>query len=109
MPMKEFAGSLNQRIELWERSPERLETGSSSEEMRLVLSCRAAIAAEGAGAAAEAMSVSAMPRFRVTIRRQSNFTVDQQVRWRDRKLLVRQVLDDPLLPDRLLLRCEEQR
>ena len=109
MPVNEFAGSLNQRIELWERSPMRLPTGSSSEEMSLVLSCRAGIVAEGVAAAVDAMSVSAMPRFRVTVRRLSDIAVDQQVRWRGRRLVVRQVLDDPQLPDRLVLRCEEQR
>lgn len=107
--MSEFAGSLTQRIELWKRSQDRLETGASSEEMSQVLSCLAAIVAEGSGAPDEAMSVSAMPRYRVTVRRQSAFTIDQQVRWRGRQLIVRQIVDDPLLPDRLVLRCEEQR
>lgn len=107
--MSEFAGSLTQRIELWERSAVRLGTGASSEEMRLVLNCLANIVAEGAGAADEAMSVSAMPRYRVTVRKQPYFAVDQQVRWRGRRLVIRQIVDDPKLPDRLVLRCEEQR
>nr|WP_245197967.1 head-tail adaptor protein [Sphingomonas kaistensis] len=109
MPVSEFAGSLTQRIELWERSQDRLATGASSETLSMVLSCLAAIVAEGAGAANEAMSVSAMPRFKVTVRRQSEFAIDQQVRWRGRRLVVRQIVDDPMLPDRLVLRCEEQR
>lgn len=107
--MSEFAGSLNQRIELWERSRDRLATGASSEEMRLVLRCLAAIVSEGTGAANEAMSVSAMQRFRITVRKQVGFAIDQQVRWRGRRLVVRQVVDDPMLVDRLVLRCEEQR
>lgn len=107
--MSEFAGSLNQRIELWEQSRDRLATGASSEEMQLLLNCLAAIVAEGTGAANEAMSVSAMQRFRITVRRQAEFTIDQQVRWRGRRLVVRQIVDDPMLADRLVLRCEEQR
>ncbi|WP_426267869.1 phage head completion protein [Sphingomonas sp. LHG3443-2] len=107
--MSEFAGSLTQRIELWERSQARLMTGASSEEMNLVLSCRASIVAEGSGAPDEAMSVSAMPRYRITVRKLADFTIDQQVRWRGRRLMVRQIVDDPMLPDRLVLRCEEQR
>lgn len=107
--MSEFAGRLTQRVELWARSSFRSETGVSSEEMSLMLSCLAEIVAEGAGAADEAMSVSAMPRYRVTVRRQGEFSVDQQIRWRGRRLLVRQIVDDPKLPDRLVLRCEEQR
>jgi len=74
-----------------------------------MLNCLADIVAEGAGAADEAMSVSAMPRYRVTVRRQSEFAVDQQIRWRGRRLLIWQIVDDPKLPDRLVLRCEEQR
>lgn len=107
--MSEFAGKLTQRVELWARSQERLETGASSEEMNLVFSCLAEIVAEGAGSPDEAMSVSAMPRYRVTVRRQDGFSVDQQVRWRGRRLIIRQIADNPLLPDRLVLRCEEQR
>jgi head-tail adaptor len=107
--MSEFAGRLTQRVELWARSAFRSETGVSSEEMSLMLNCLADIVAEGAGAADEAMSVSAMPRYRVTVRRQSEFAVDQQIRWRGRRLLIWQIVDDPKLPDRLVLRCEEQR
>lgn len=109
MPVSEFAGSLNQRIELWAQSPDRLASGASSEELVPVLQCRAAIVAEGSGPASEAMSLSAMPRFRVTVRRLSDFEIDHQVRWRGRRMLVRQIVDDPSLPDRLVLRCEEQR
>jgi SPP1 family predicted phage head-tail adaptor len=107
--MSEFAGSLNQRIEIWERSPQRLSTGASSEEMKSVLSCLAAIVAEGNGAASEAMSVSAMPKFRLTIRKHPEIAIDQQVRWRGKRLAIRQIVDNPLLSDRLVLRCEEQR
>lgn len=107
--MSEFAGKLTQRIELWARSQARLENGVSSEEMSFSLTCLAGIAAEGAAAADEAMSVSAMPRYRVTVRRQDDFSVDQQVRWRGRRLIIRQIVDNPILPDRLVLRCEEQR
>lgn len=107
--MKEFAGTLCERIELWERSPERLPSGASSAELNLKLRCRAAVMADGAGAASEAMAISAMPRFRVTIRQQAEVAIDQQVRWRGRRLVVRQIVDDPMLPDRLVLRCEEQR
>jgi head-tail adaptor len=107
--MSEFAGSLTQRIEIWERSEGRLASCASSEEMSFVLSCLAAIVAEGTGAENEAMSVSAMPRFRVTVRRQPTITIDQQVRWRCRRLIVRQIIDNPMLADRLVLRCEEQR
>jgi head-tail adaptor len=109
MPVSEFAGSLRERIELWTRTPVRLATGASSDDMNLTGSCLAAITSEGVGAANEAMSVSAMPRFRVTIRSQAGVMIDQQVRWRGKRLIVRQIVEDPALPDRMVLRCEEQR
>lgn len=107
--MSEFAGLLNQKIELWERSPVRLPTGASADGFAFLLSCPAAIAAEGAGPESEAMSLSALPRYRITIRVDPAVAVGQQVRWRGLRLIVWQVIADPLRPDRLVLRCEEQR
>ncbi|WP_344709808.1 phage head completion protein [Sphingomonas humi] len=107
--MTEFAGSLNQRIELWAHSQERLPSGTASQEREFLLSCRAAIVLEGFGTESEAMSLSAMPRYRLAVRKLPDFSVGHQVRWRGRNLLIRQVVDDPVQPDRLILRCEEQR
>lgn len=107
--MNEFAGTLNQRIEIWRSSAERLPTGASSGVMSKLLSCLASILSDGAGSPTEAMSVSAMSRFRVTVRANEEIAVDQEVRWKGRRLSIRQVIDDPARPDRLVLRCEEQR
>lgn len=109
VPMSEFAGSLTQRIELWERSAERTTTGASSDVMRRVLCCLAAVAPDGAGNEVEAMSIAAMSRYRLTVRYRPDFLVGQQVRWRGRRLAVRQLLFDPNYADRLVMRCEEQR
>jgi head-tail adaptor len=89
--------------------PVRLASGASTEEWSLTRRCLASIISEGVGAANEAMSVSAMPRFRVTVRTQAGISIDQQVRWRGKRLVVRQIVEDPALPDRIVLRCEEQR
>lgn len=107
--MSEFAGSLTERIEFWQRSPARLPSGASSEGLSFRFSCLAAVTADGVGQASEAMAVSAMPRFRFTVRVGAELAIDQQVRWRGKRLLIRQIVDDPQLPDRLVLRCEEQR
>lgn len=107
--MSEFAGTLNQRIEIWAFAADRLPTGASSGTMSKLLSCLASIVSDGAGSPTEAMSVSAMSRFRVTVRVSADIAVDQEVRWKGRRLAIRQVIDDPALPDRLVLRCEEQR
>lgn len=109
MSVSEFAGSLRERITLWEGEPLRLPNGASRAEMRKVMSCLACIVSEGAASAHEAGSVSAMPRFRVTLRADDRVAIDQQVRWRGRAMIVRALLADPASPDRLVLQCEEQR
>lgn len=107
--MSEFAGKLSQRIGLYQKTGARLPTGATDQEHVWVLNCLASIVAEGTATDSEAMSLSAMSRYRITVRRQPDFAIDDQVSWRGKRLLIRQVIDDPLLPDRLILRCEEQR
>jgi head-tail adaptor len=50
-----------------------------------------------------------MPKLRVTIRRRSGIAIDQRIRWGTRTMMVRQLLDDPRYPDRIVMRCEEMR
>ena len=107
--MSEFAGTLKERVTIERPTDLRTESGLQQPGWEVVARCLAAIAAEGAGAEAEAMALSAMPRFRVTIRLRDGVAVGQRIAWGDRKLLVRQRIDDPRLPDRILLRCEEIR
>ena len=107
--MSEFAGTLKERIEIERPADLRSPGGLQQPEWEPVARCLAAIVAEGAGAEAEAMALSAMPRFRVTIRARDGIAVGQRVIWGRRKMLIRQRIDDPKLPDRILLRCEEAR
>ena len=105
----DFAGSLRERILIERRSIERTPGGLQEPGWERVVSCLAAIVPEGAGPEAEGMALSAMPRFRVTIRKRDGVMVGQRVVWRGRAMLVKQKIDDPRLPDRILLRCEEVR
>lgn len=105
----EFAGSLRERISIERLSPARTAMGLSTSQWEPVCRCLASIAPEGAGAEAEAMSLSAMPRYRVTIRARADVTVEQRVNWAGRRLMIRQCLHDPALKDRIMLRCEEVR
>ena len=105
----EFAGSLRERIVIERPATVRTAGGLQMAGWEQVAECLAAIAPEGAGAEAEGMSLSAMPRFKVTIRVRTGVAVGQRVRWRERLLAVRQMIDDPRLADRLVLRCEEVR
>lgn len=105
----EFAGSLREQISVERPTADRTSAGLRLVQWQTVLRCRAAVQPEGAGPESEGMALSAMPRFRVTIRRQAEVMIDHRVLWRGRPLAVRQIIDDPRLPDRLVLRCEEVR
>lgn len=107
--MSEFAGTLKERISIERPADLRTASGLQSAGWEPVARCLAAIVAEGAGAEAEAMALSAMPRFRVTIRKRDGIAVGQRISWGERAMLVKQRIDDPTLPDRILLRCEEMR
>lgn len=105
----ELAGRLNQRILIERPSAVRTDGGLQTSGWELVARCLAAIEPEGAGAETEAMALSAMPRFRMTLRRRDEVAVGQRVSWAGRVLAIRQRLDDPRAPDRMVLRCEETR
>ncbi len=107
--MSEFSGLLRERVEIWQRSNARLPSGVSSEQWQAVGVCRARVETEGVGAASEAMAVSSMPRFRITIRNRTDIALEQRIHWKGRRLIVRQIANDPLTPDRQTLRCEELR
>jgi len=105
----EFAGTLKERIRIERPVALRTESGLQQAGWEPVANCLAAIVAEGAGPEAEAQALSAMPRFKVTIRWREGIGVGQRVVWGERAMLVKQRIDDPKLPDRILLRCEEVR
>lgn len=107
--MSEFAGLLRSRVEVWQQTPDRLDTGLVSDTWVRVGSYRAHIEAEGAGKAVEGMSLSSLPRYRVLLRNVGSFQVDQRVRWGDRVLAVRQIVISPSASDRVTLHCEELR
>jgi head-tail adaptor len=105
----EFAGALRERITIERPTTTRTAAGLQQSSWETVASCLAAVELEGVGAESEGQALSAMPRLRVTIRRRNGIAIDQRIRWAKRVLLIRQLLDDPRYPDRLVLRCEEKR
>lgn len=107
--MSEFAGTLKERILIEQPADTRTASGLQTAEWEPVASCLAAIAVDGAGVEAEAMALSAMQRFGVTIRRRDGIALGQRILWGQRTLLVKQRIDDPRRPDRILLKCEEMR
>ena len=109
MSGREFAGLLRERVLIEALTEERNALGAQLPEWVVVARCLAVVAPEGVGAEAEGQALSAMPRFKVTIRVREGINVGQRVRWGTRLLSVHQRVDDPALPDRILLRCEEIR
>ncbi|WP_205481029.1 head-tail adaptor protein [Sphingomonas arenae] len=107
--MGEFAGTLRERITFERQVAVRSAAGLRDGGWERFADCLAAVVFDAVGAEAEGMSLSAMPRFRVSIRMRDEIAVDQRVRWKGRLLMVRQLLFDPRLPDRLTLKCEEVR
>lgn len=107
--MKEFAGALSERVTIERPVSKRTMAGLQEAGWEIVASCFAAIAPEGAGPEAEAMAMSAMPRFRVTIRYRDGIAIDQRIRWGERRMMIRQLVYDPKTKDRLTCRCEEVR
>lgn len=109
MKSSEFAGLLRERVTIEALTGERNALGAQLPEYLVVARCAAALAPEGAGPEAEGQALSAMARFKVIIRVRDGIEVGQRLRWRERLLIIRQRIDDPALPDRIMLRCEEIR
>lgn len=107
--MSEFAGTLNERITIERPVGARTPMGVQQSEWEQVCRCLASVALEGAGVESEAQALSAMPRYRVTIRKRDGIAIDQRISWRGRVMMVRQMLDDPRTRDRIEMRCEEVR
>ena len=107
--MSEFAGTLRERLVFERAVSMRNAMGLQQPGWEEVCRCFGAVALETVGAESEAQALSAMPRYRVTIRQRDGVTIDQRISWKGRKLVVRQMLDDPRLSDRIVMRCEEVR
>jgi head-tail adaptor len=105
----EFAGTLRERIVIERAISVRNSMGLQEPGWEQVCRCLASVTLESVGPESEAQSLSAMPRYRVGIRSREGVWIDQRISWNGRKLMVRQLLDDPRDKDRLTMRCEEVR
>ena len=105
----EFAGTLRERVTIERPVSSRNAMGLKQPGWETVCSCLASVALESVGAESEAQALSAMPKFRVTIRQREGIGLGQRISWNGRKMMVRQLLDDPRSKDRITMRCEEVR
>jgi head-tail adaptor len=107
--MTEFAGTLRERILIERPISVRNAMGLREPGWEQVCRCLAAVTLETIGAESEGQALSAMPKYRLTIRQRDGIALDQRVTWNGRILMVRQLLDDPRAKDRVVMRCEEVR
>lgn len=107
--MSEFAGTLRERVTIERPISERNEMGLQQPGWEEVCRCLASVALESMGAESEGQALSAMPRYRVTIRKRDGIALGQRVTWNGRTMAIRQILDDPRQKDRISIRCEEVR
>ena len=105
----EFAGTLRERIVIERPVADRTAMGLSTGGWETVARAQAAIVPDGAGAEREGMALSAMARFRVSIRPREGIAIDQRILWGQRVLMIRQLSDEPQRGDRIVMRCEEVR
>lgn len=105
----EFAGTLRERVVIEQLISTRNEMGLQEPGWEQVCRCLASVVLESVGAESEGQALSAMPKYRVTIRARDGIAIDQRVSWNTRKLMVRQLMDDPRQKDRIVMRCEEVR
>ena len=107
--MAEFAGTLRERVLIERPISLRNEMGLQQPGWEQVCRCLASVRLDSVGAESEAQALSAMPKFKVVIRARQGIALDQRISWNGRKLMVRQLLDDPRAKDRIAMRCEEVR
>lgn len=105
----EFAGTLRERVLIERPVSLRNEMGLQQPGWDQVCRCLASVVLDSVGPESEAQALSAMPKFKVTIRTREGIAIDQRITWSGRKLMVRQLLDDPRAKDRIVMRCEEVR
>jgi head-tail adaptor len=105
----EFAGTLRERVLIERPTNVRNDMGLQEPGWEEVCRCLASVTLESVGPESEGQTLSAMPRYRVTIRRREGIALDQRISWSGRMMMVRQLLDDPRAKDRITMRCEEVR
>jgi head-tail adaptor len=107
--MSEFAGTLRERILIEQPVSVRNAMGLQEPGWQEVCRCLASVVLANIGQQSEGQALSAMPRYRVTIRARDGIALDQRISWGARRMMIRQMLDDPRTKDRIAMICEEVR
>lgn len=105
----EFAGNLRERISIEHRQQARDVWAGAAGGYSYGGAAWAAIAPLAAGSPVSGESLSAQPRWRVTLRKRADISLDTRLVWRGKFLTVREVEQDPGEPRWTRVMCEEQR
>ena len=107
--MTEFAGALRERIAIERRNDERDMLAGARGKWRYDGAAWAAITPLAPADLVVADAISALPRWRVTIRKRESIDASSRIVWRGRYLNVRSVESDPREPAQMVLTTQEQR
>lgn len=105
----EFAGSLRERIGIDQPAAQRDPLGAGQGQWTSDGSAWAHIAPLAAAEMAAGEALTALPRWHVTLRARPGLRPGSRLVWRGRYLAVRAINQDPQMPDRMILTCEEMR
>lgn len=107
--MTEFSGSLRERVTLERRLGNRDALGGAVGAYAYDGAAWAAVSPLIPADLTQANSLSALPRWQVTMRKREGIDLKTRLVWRGRFLGVRSVVSDPRDPARMVLTCQEKR
>lgn len=107
--MTEFSGTLRERVTLERRLGNRDALGGAVGAYAYDGAAWAAVSPLIPADLTVADSLSALPRWQVTMRKREGVDLKTRVVWRGRFLGVRSVVSDPRDPARMVLTCQEKR
>jgi head-tail adaptor len=105
----EFAGTLRERVIIETRLGNRDQLASASGRYMFSGEAWVSMMPLIPAALTQADSLSAMPRWQVTMRKREGIDPRVRLTWRGKYLAVRQVATDPREPAQMVLTCEEVR
>jgi head-tail adaptor len=107
--MSEFAGTLRERVTIERRLGNRDAQGGAIGSYAYEGAAWAAFTPLASADLSEANSLSARPRWQVTMRKREGIDMRTRLVWRGRFLGVRGIISDPRDPAKMVLTCEEAR
>lgn len=106
---KGFAGNLRERVVIERRVGARDAMASATGNYAYMGEAWAALSPIAPAGLTLADSISAMPKWKITLRKREGLDPRCRLVWRGKFLAIRGVVSDPQMPERLMLTAEEVR